>query len=137
MIMYNKFMGKYSEETKQMLKIESIIIICVISLYITVKMDLIKILPECYFYNKLGLLCPSCGGTRCVIELMNFNFIQAIQMNGFIVITFLYLMILNIVYIYNTIRKKNKFKFLYIKNVHIIIWGVLLIIYTIFRNIIN
>ena len=137
MIMYNKFMGKYSEETKQMLKIESIIIICVISLYITVKMDLIKILPECYFYNKLGLLCPRCGGTRCVIELMNFNFIQAIQMNAFIVITFLYLMILNIVYIYNTIRKKNKFKFLYIKNVHIIIWGVLLIIYTIFRNIIN
>ena len=41
MIMYNKFMGKYSEETKQMLKIESIIIICVISLYITVKMEYI------------------------------------------------------------------------------------------------
>lgn len=38
-------------------------------------------LPECYFHNATGYLCPACGNTRSVISLLRGNVIKSIQYN--------------------------------------------------------
>ena len=40
----------------------------------------------CYFLER-GIQCPSCGGTRCVMYLSQFQFISAFKMNPFFFIT--------------------------------------------------
>ena len=56
-------------------------------------------------------------------------------MNAFYTLTIIYLLILNTVYIINTILKTNRFKFLYIRGIHLTIWLISLILYTVIRNI--
>lgn len=133
--MYNGFMKKLDEKTKNMILFEVLIIAFIILTYIAVKTNIIKFVPKCYFHEKTGLLCPSCGGTRCVKELINFNIIGALKMNAFYTLTIIYLLILNTVYIINTILKTNRFKFLYIRGIHLTIWLISLILYTVIRNI--
>ncbi|MGN1270552.1 MAG: DUF2752 domain-containing protein [Clostridia bacterium] len=133
--MYNHFMKKLDEKTKRMIFFEILVTIFVLGLYITVKTDIIKFVPHCYILEKTGLLCPSCGGTRCIKELFNLNIIKALKMNAFYTTTIIYLLILNTVYILNSIFKINKLKILYIKKIHLIIWLITLILYTVFRNI--
>lgn len=133
--MYNVFMKKLDEKTKNMILFEIIVMIFILVLYIIVKTEIIKIVPSCYILRKTGILCPSCGGTRCIKALINLNIIEALRMNAFYTITIIYLLILNIVYILNTLFKTNKLKFLYIKKAHLVIWLIALILYTVFRNI--
>lgn len=133
--MYNGFMKKLDEKTKNMILFEVIVMIFIAILYIIVKTEIIKLVPHCYILEKTGILCPSCGGTRCIKALLSFNIREAFNMNAFYTITIIYLLILNIVYILNTIFKTNKFKIIYIKKVHLIIWLITLILYTVFRNI--
>lgn len=133
--MYNKSMKNFDKKTKQMTFFEISLILFIICLYIIVKNDTIKIIPPCYIFQKTGLLCPSCGGTRCIKELLNFNIVEALKMNAFYTITILYLLVLNIVYVLNTVLKTNRLKFLYIKKYHLIVWIIVLILYTIIRNI--
>lgn len=128
-------MKKLDEKTKNMILFEVIVMIFILVLYIIVKTEIIKIVPSCYILRKTGILCPSCGGTRCIKALINLNIVEALRMNAFYTITIIYLLILNIVYILNTIFKTNKFKIIYIKKVHLIIWLITLILYTVFRNI--
>lgn len=133
--MYNKSMKNFDKKTKQMTFFEILLILFIICLYIVVKKDIIKIVPSCYILQKTGLLCPSCGGTRCIKELLNFNIVEALKMNAFYTITILYLLVLNIVYVLNIVLKTNRLKFLYIKKYHLIVWIIVLILYTIIRNI--
>lgn len=133
--MYNNRMKKYNKKTRQMVLFEILVIVLIIGIYIIVKTDIIKIVPNCYILQRTGLLCPSCGGTRCVKELVNFNIVEALKMNAFYTVTIIYLLILNIVYILNSILKTNKLKFLYIKKAHLIVWIITLFLYTVIRNI--
>lgn len=133
--MYNNRMKKYDKKTRQMVLFEILVIVLIIGIYIIVKTDIIKIVPNCYILQRTGLLCPSCGGTRCVKELVNFNIVEALKMNAFYTVTIIYLLILNIVYILNSILKTNKLKFLYIKKAHLIVWIITLFLYTVIRNI--
>lgn len=133
--MYNDAMKKYDKKTRQMVLFEILVIALIIGIYIIVKTDIIKLVPNCYILKKTGLLCPSCGGTRCVKELVNFNIVEALRMNAFYTVTIMYLLILNIVYILNSVLKTDKLKFLYIKRTHLTIWIITLFLYTIIRNI--
>ncbi|MBQ6181849.1 MAG: DUF2752 domain-containing protein [Ruminococcus sp.] len=40
-----------------------------------------KILPECVFYSRTGLLCPACGNTRSVLALLRFDIISSVGYN--------------------------------------------------------
>lgn len=39
--------------------------------------------PSCAFLSLTGFECPGCGATRCVHELLNGNFLGAIDFNVF------------------------------------------------------
>ena len=48
------------------------------------------VIPDCPA-TKLGLLCPSCGGTRCVRAFFSGDFLEAFGYNPFIFLLVLYL----------------------------------------------
>ncbi len=52
--------------------------------------DIMRILPECYYASR-GLQCGSCGGTRCVYQILQGNFAEAFKLNQFFFIVFCYL----------------------------------------------
>ena len=52
--------------------------------------DIMRFLPEC-FYASRGLPCGSCGGTRCIYNLLTGNIVEAFRLNQFFFIAFCYL----------------------------------------------
>ena len=126
--------GKMKEKTKKMLWLELGIIFLVLILFIIIKYNLFTFIPSCILKEKLGILCPSCGGTRCVINLLNGNYIESFSYHPIFFITIIYLCIVNILYIVNSLKKKEIATFLYPKTTFWIIFVIILIIYTIIRN---
>lgn len=53
---------------------------------------LLMLPSDCYF-QRFGLLCPACGGTRCVLSLLKGQFVEAFQMNPYFVITGFFLLL--------------------------------------------
>lgn len=92
-------------------------------------------LPKCYFYKNYGILCPSCGGTRCVINFFRGNLTESLKYNIIYFSIILYLIFLNIIMVINLILKEPKIKIMYPKIKHIYFFIIILLIYFIVRNI--
>lgn len=122
----------------KMKKIKVIIIeiFIIISIYIFVNSEGIKIIPKCWIYENTGIMCLSCGGTRCIENIFKGNLIQAFYYNSMIFIGIFYLLILNIVHLLNLNRESNKFTWIYPKWWYIIIFVIVWIIYAILRVVI-
>ena len=124
--------NKYSKLI--VLQISILLIVLLIGLFI--KLGFTKYLPQCYWLTNYNFYCPSCGSTRCIISLFNFNLIEAFRNNPFLFILIIYLIIINLLYIFNTIFGTNYLHFLYPnKWWKIIGFFVIWIIYTILINI--
>lgn len=124
-----------NSKIKKMLQLELGILFLVLIIFIIVKTNLIYIMPNCLINTYLGILCPSCGGTRCVINLIQGNFMQSFLYHPIFFITIIYLMLVNILYIINVFKKKEVLTFLYPKTKFWIIFIIILLIFTIIRNI--
>lgn len=125
-----------TKKVGKMLMIELGLIILVLSLFIIIKNNMLYIFPECIVYKYLGILCPSCRGTRCIINFLNGNFYKSFLYHPIFFITIIYLIIFNIVYIINSFRKKDILKFLYPNLKIIILFIVIILVYTVLRNVI-
>lgn len=90
----------------------------------------------CWFYQATGLQCPSCGGTRCIINIFQGNFKEAFFLHPIYFITVVYLLIVNIIYIINIDRKEKIAKWIYPKPWYAIVLAVILMVYGFLRNII-
>ena len=110
-------------------------IICLIILYIFINSKYIGLMPECWIHKKTGILCPSCGGTRCVVYLLKGNFIKAFFSNMVFFIGIVYLFITNIVYLINLNKNKKILTWIYPKYWYSIVFAVVLVMYTILRNV--
>lgn len=119
---------------KKSVLIIGIEIAVLISLYIFINSKYIEILPQCWVYQTIGVLCPACGGTRCVIHLLKLNWLDAFFSHMVFFIGICYLIIVNIVYLINLNREKRIAIWIYPKYWHAIIFAILLIFYTIMRN---
>lgn len=60
--------------------------------------------PFCMFYETTGLLCPGCGGTRALHQLLHGNVAAAFQLNALLVMTLPVLAALGIRYAMNSLR---------------------------------
>lgn len=118
---------------KTLIIIEIVILFFILSIYIICHTKLVQYIPKCIFIKKLHFICPSCGGTRFMISLLNFNIIQAFCIHPVFFILICYLLLINIVYIINVICNK---KIEIFRWWHIVFWAILMVIFTIFRNII-
>jgi len=125
-------MNSVKKQRKMLIGIQIFIFLFIEWLYIVLNTDMVKLIPGCIFYKKLGILCPACGGTRFMISLLKFDLINAFYIHPIFFLLAMYLTILNISYIINTIFNKKIYLFRWW---HIVFWGILLLIFTIFRNI--
>lgn len=105
-----------------------------IGVYIFINSKYILIMPKCWIYNKTGLLCLSCGGTRCIINIFKGNLIQAFTSHVIFFIAIIYLLIINIIYIINIDKPKKILTTIYPKPWYTIVFAITLVIYTIIRN---
>lgn len=119
---------------KKSIRIIGIEIIGLIMLYGFINSGYLAIIPPCWVQQTTGLLCPACGGTRCVIFLLKVNWTQAFFSHMIFFIGILYLLVINIVYLINLNKEKKILTWIYPKYWYAIIFAVMLIIYTIIRN---
>ena len=122
---------KYSK----LIIIETSIIALITVIFLFVKSNFINLIPPCFWEENFNLTCPGCGSTRCIISLFSGDFIQSFTYNPFLFILIVYLFLLNLLYIINTILDKKYFKFFYPKWWYVIIYFSLWAIYTIILNV--
>ena len=130
---------KEREKVKIKLKNYQIIIIeilIIIFIYYITNLEFTKKITECYIYKTTGIQCPGCGGTRCIQNLLKGNIISAFKYHAIFTITAIYLFVLNIIYLINRNKKEEKkiMTWIYPKYWYVMIWIIILLIYTIFRN---
>lgn len=119
---------------KKSILIIGIEIVVLIAVYTFVNSKYLEIISQCWVYHSTGLLCPACGGTRCIIHILRGNWLEAFYSHMIFFIGILYLVILNIVYIINLNKEKKIGTWVYPKYCYSIIFAILLITYTIVRN---
>ncbi len=103
---------------------------------IGVNSNLMQYTPSCLFYKATNLQCPSCGGTRCVENILKGNFKEAFLFHPIFFITIFYLLLCNIVYLINLNKKNKILTWIYPKYWYAIIFAVILVIYGILRNLV-
>ena len=125
-----------NKKIKKMLFIESGILILILIALLAIKLGFIYSIPECIVHKTFGILCPGCQGTRCVINLVNGNFIDSFNYHPVFFVTIIYLMFVNLIFIINSFRKKEILTFLYPKMKFWIFFIIIITIFTICRNIV-
>ena len=134
----NKVNSNRKKEIKKMILIQILLILLVILCYVFLNSKYINLVPKCHIKETYNLLCPSCGGTTAVKNLVNGNILEALKNNSIIILGIIYCGIVDTVYVINTIMGKERFRILfphYNKYYHIIMFSIILAVYTIIRNI--
>lgn len=108
-------------------------IFIVVLIYFFANSEYINLVPKCWIYETTGILCLSCGGTRCIQNIMKGNLVQAFYCNSMIFIAIFYLLIFNIVYLYNLDKEIKIFTWIYPKWWHVVLFVIIWLIYAIFR----
>ena len=121
----------------KLLLIQLAILLVLVFIFGFVHSPLINIMPHCFWKENYGFYCPSCGSTRCVSSLINGDISSAFSYNPFTFILIIYLFLLDLLYIINTISNKTHLKIFYPKWWYIIIYFSLWAIYTIIINVLN
>ncbi len=109
-------------------------IVLVVILYYFVKFNYVQFIPSCWIYQATGILCPACGGTRCISNLLKGNLVESFFSHIIFFLGIIYLGMVNILYVFNRNRKKKIATWLYPRYWYGIIFIILLLIYTILRN---
>lgn len=108
----------------------------VIIVYITINTKIYEKLTKCYIREKTHLLCPGCGGTRCIQSLFRGDIISAFKYHPIVTLVVIYLLICNMVYLINRKRKDKKIlTWIYPKYYYTVILAIILVVFTILRNI--
>lgn len=124
------------KEYKKAVFIELGIIFLALLIFIGIQQGwIIKFIPPCFVYEHLGILCPSCGETRCVIEIVHGNFKDAFFYHPIFFLTGVYLLIANLVYLINVGKKKKIATWIYPKEKFWIAFIIVLLAFTVIRNI--
>lgn len=119
---------------KKLIISEITISLSILMLYFICNSNLLNLVPKCIVNENFNILCPSCGATRCVICIFNLEFLNAFLYNPLIFVLIIYFILLNFIYIYNTLFNKKALRLLYYKNIYIILI-ISILLFTIFRNI--
>lgn len=85
----------------------------------------------CPILKYFHIYCPACGVTRMILSILELDFYQAFRFNPLIFILLVILILFSIVQMFTFINKR---KFIYINNKIYIGLIIVLIVYTIMRN---
>lgn len=90
------------------------------------------LLPPCTFYSRTGLLCPGCGNTRAVRELMELHFFSAVKYNVTIPAALVFFALLYVQYVISAWVKP--IRIIPRNYTFYIIIGILFVLYCVLRN---
>ena len=94
-----------------------------------------SLMPRCPFFSLTGYLCPGCGSQRAVHALLHLEFSQAFMFNPLLVLSLPYIALGVLVFLF---EKSNKYVLWLRLNLYgrsaVYVWGVLIVLYWIFRN---
>lgn len=121
-------------KTKKTVLILGTEILVFLVLVIFLNSKYVEKIPSCWIYQATGWLCPACGGTRCVMNLFKGNLIEAFFSHILFFMGIVYLLVINVVYLINLEKEKKIATWVYPKYWYTIIFAILLILYTIVRN---
>lgn len=102
-----------SEKKRKMLILQLILVLVGVLAILIIKTDIIKLIPPCTVRSYLGIICPTCGVTRCVSNILSFDFEMAFNYHPMFFIIVIYLALVDLLYIINTWFNKHFLKFLY------------------------
>ena len=115
---------------------EIAIVISVGLLYYYIGIKIVGISIPCFFNKVTGLTCPGCGITFMLVKLLSFEFAEAFHSNPALFCTLPFIAVVlvadKIDYIREGMRKKRLWK-----NVIIISATAILIVFCIYRNIVE
>lgn len=126
----------YKKQIKRICLIQIIFLFSFFSLFALVHSSFVSTIPQCFWLENYNIYCPSCGSTRCIINLINGNFAVAFFYNPFLFIFLCYLVLFNVIYIINTVFQKKILIWFYPKWWYIIVYFALWAIYTVLLNLI-
>ena len=92
---------------KKLILIESAFVFLFLALLILYKIGFFGILPNCTFREHFGVICPFCGGTRAVLNLINLKFIDAFKYHPSAIVYAFIVFLGNLIYIIETIFYKK------------------------------
>jgi len=98
---------------KKMIILQLMLLLVGVLAIFAIKTNIIEIIPPCAVKEYLGIICPTCGVTRCVKNIMNFNFGTAFMYHPMFFIIACYLIFVDLLYVFNTIFNKKILKFMY------------------------
>ena len=103
---------------------------------ITTAIILLTFSRDCNILVTYDMLCPSCGGRAMVENVATGNIITAFIAHPIYFIGITYLLVLNVIFIINSFREKPICKWIYPKISYLIVFIILLAIFTVVRNIV-
>ncbi len=80
-----------------------IILFELILVYLILKYDI-----NCFFKKYFGIRCVSCGLTRAFLAIMEFKFLDAFKYNIMSIPLFIFLIIINILFVFDVVFSSNK-----------------------------
>ena len=102
-----------SEKKRKMLILQLILVLVGVLAVLIIKTNIIKLIPPCTVRSYVGIICPTCGVTRCIKNIFNLNFKMAFNYHPMFFIIVMYLGLVDLLYVINTWFDKNFLKFLY------------------------
>lgn len=125
-----------NNKINKMLILQLILILIGVLAFLVTKTGIGKLIPPCMIREAIGVICPTCGVTRCVSNILAFNFEAAFKYHPMVFILTIYLGVIDVVYIINTIFNKEFLKVFYPSIKYFFIFYGLFIFQYIFRLII-
>lgn len=96
-----------------MLVLQLVLLLIGVLMIFYIKSGITQYLPPCNLRLTLGIICPTCGVTRCVSNMLRLDFKTAFVYHPTMFILIIYLCLLDLLYIINTMFNKNYFKKFY------------------------
>lgn len=102
------------EKIKKMLVLQLGLILSGVLVILLIETGIIQVLlPPCITREIFGIICPTCGVTRCVTNMIHFNFETAFMYHPTFFILTIYISFLDVIYILYTLTEKEWLKKLY------------------------
>ena len=120
---------------KSILLLDGVLILC--GLFAPLLAKFLISLPIDCFVQEMGMLCPACGGTRCVSLVFQGRFTEAFWMNPYIFLTGIFAgMIIGLIHLTVLIDKDcfRKFSSHILRYRTVIVWAIGFGLFGILRN---